>query len=136
MLAIRKTVFSACLSSFHNTPPNIRSLAATFSSTVNKDDIKIIETPGRAKGKAADMDDARGEREERRSSVADSMREGAARAMETGMELGEKAKQTMDDAWDAAKETTKNVKDSMREDDEYDDDLRKRGGRYDLRDRH
>nr|GLL16490.1 uncharacterized protein LOC109192670 [Ipomoea trifida] len=133
MLAIRKTVFSACLSSFRNTHPSIRSLAATFSSTVNKDDIKF-ETAGRAKGTAAaetGMDDAR--REERRSSVADSMREGAATAMETGIEFGEKAKQTMDDAWDAAKETTKNVKDAMREDD--DDLRRKRGGGYDIRDR-
>lgn len=87
-------------------------------------------------------------------SVADMAKEGAVKAMETGIELGEKAKQTMDIAWDGFKETTKNVKNAVVGNDDdhgpaslsetmHDHDninshvhnLRKRAGGYDLRDK-
>ncbi|MCD7468076.1 hypothetical protein HAX54_005874 [Datura stramonium] len=90
------------------------------------------------------------ETKEGRSSVGESLKEGAAKAMETGLNVGEKAKESMDEAWDAAKETTKNVKDAVVDDandgmkrgyeyppttHNHTESLRKRADGYDLRDR-
>lgn len=85
------------------------------------------------------------------SETADTVGDVAVKAMETGIELGEKAKETMDIAWDGFKETTKNVKDTVVGNDDdpspvsLSDDrdnvdshvhkLRKRGGGYDLQDK-
>ncbi|KAG5597611.1 hypothetical protein H5410_038843 [Solanum commersonii] len=54
-----------------------------------------------------------GREEGMNSSVGERLKEGAAKAVETGLNVGEKAKESMDEAWDAAKETTKNVKDAL-----------------------
>ncbi|KAK4714728.1 hypothetical protein R3W88_020635 [Solanum pinnatisectum] len=91
-------------------------------------------------------------REEGRNSVGESLKEGAAKAVETGLNVEEKAKESMDEAWDAAKETTKNVKDALVDDandemkkgyeyppthkDKHTQNLRKRADGYDLRDPH
>lgn len=55
-------------------------------------------------------------REERARSVGESLTDGAAKAVETGLDVGEKAKESIDEAWDAAKETTNNIKDAMVDD--------------------
>ncbi|KAL0443544.1 UNVERIFIED_CONTAM: hypothetical protein Slati_2077100 [Sesamum latifolium] len=79
-------------------------------------------------------------------SVAEMAKAGAVGAMEAGLKLGEVAKQTMDGMWDAAKETTEKVRDTMVDDsetmdhrtrtskDKHVEDLRRRGGGYDLKD--
>ncbi|KAL2245436.1 uncharacterized protein LOC105165398 [Sesamum indicum] len=79
-------------------------------------------------------------------SVAEMAKAGAVGAMEAGLKLGEVAKQTMDGMWDAAKETTENVRDTVADDsetvdrrtrrsnDKHVEDLRRRGGGYDLKD--
>lgn len=68
-------------------------------------------------GMRRDQDGMKRAKEQRRedtvSSVADLAKEGAAKAMENGIEMGEKAKQTVDAAWDGFKETTNNVKDTI-----------------------
>ncbi|XP_015081570.1 uncharacterized protein LOC107025298 [Solanum pennellii] len=95
-------------------------------------------------------------REERARSIGESLTDGAAKAVETGLDVGEKAKESIDEAWDAAKETTNNIKDAMVNDandemkkgykypstdnnnnkDEHIPDLRKRADGYDLRNTH
>ncbi|XP_049413144.1 uncharacterized protein LOC125876073 [Solanum stenotomum] len=93
-----------------------------------------------------------GREEGANSSVGERLKEGAAKAVETGLNVGEKAKESMDEAWDAAKETTKNVKDALVDDandemkkgyeyppthkDKHTQNLRKRADGYDLSDRH
>ncbi|KAK4439173.1 hypothetical protein Salat_0252200 [Sesamum alatum] len=83
---------------------------------------------------------------DRGGSVAEMAKAGAVGAMEAGLKLGEVAKQTMDGMWDAAKETTENVRDTVADDSEsinrrtrtsdnkHVEDLRRRGGGYDLKD--
>lgn len=83
---------------------------------------------------------------DRAASVAEMAKAGAVGAMETGLKLGEVAKQTMEGMWDAAKETTENVRDTVADDSESIDrrkrtsddknveDLRRRAGGYDLKD--
>ncbi|CAI9088696.1 OLC1v1023101C1 [Oldenlandia corymbosa var. corymbosa] len=50
--------------------------------------------------------------------LSDLAKEGTAKAIESGLELGEIAKKTMDVAWDAAKDTANNLKDAITGDDE------------------
>ncbi|KAK6134583.1 hypothetical protein DH2020_031677 [Rehmannia glutinosa] len=49
-------------------------------------------------------------------SVAEMAKAGVVGAMETGLKMGEMAKQTMDGMWGAAKKTTENVRDSVADD--------------------
>ncbi|CAN4102908.1 unnamed protein product [Withania somnifera] len=127
----RKGVAATILNALHRTS-NKGFSCAPFTSAANNE-FKIQAADGR---------------DDRTSSVGESLKEGAAKAMETGLDLGEKAKQSMDEAWDAAKETTKNVKDAVRDDandgmnkgyeypptDKHTESLRKRAAGYDLRD--
>ncbi|KAK1411914.1 hypothetical protein QVD17_32768 [Tagetes erecta] len=78
------------------------------------------------------------------SYVAETVKQGVVKAMETGLDIGEMAKKTLDNVWDATKDTTHQVKKAVAGDDEtkYDvpptdrfvDDLRDRADDgYDLR---
>lgn len=81
------------------------------------------------------------------SSVGDMAKVATVEAMETGLDMGEKAKQTLDVAWDAAVEIAKNVKDAVAgerdgkgrrlyENEPTDDNverLRKRAGNHDFK---
>ncbi|OIT00376.1 PREDICTED: uncharacterized protein LOC109230440 [Nicotiana attenuata] len=134
MLA-NKGVVAAILKTLRRTSNNGISLAPFTSASNN--DFKIRSTDETADGT-----------HHRTSSVAESLKEGAVKAMETGLNVGEKAKQNMDEAFDAAKETTKNVKDAVVDDhandamrkgyphtDSHTESLRERATGYDLRDR-
>lgn len=61
--------------------------------------------------------------EERTKDAADTLLElakkGTAKAIESGLELGEIAKRTMDVAQDAAKDTANNIKDAITGDDQH-----------------
>ncbi|KAG8386339.1 hypothetical protein BUALT_Bualt03G0138600 [Buddleja alternifolia] len=57
-----------------------------------------------------------GERRTEDMDTAEIAKAGVVGAMETGLKLGEIAKQTMDGMWDAAKKTTESVRDSMADD--------------------
>ncbi|XP_059284695.1 uncharacterized protein LOC132037996 [Lycium ferocissimum] len=118
---------------------SIKGISLAPFTSASKNDFKIRP-----------VDETTGRRDERTSSVEGSLKEGAAKAMETGLNIGEKAKKSMDEAWDAAKETTKNVKDAVVDDandermkkgyeypptDTHTESLRKRAAGYDLRDR-
>lgn len=59
---------------------------------------------------ADNYEDGRSDISETADTVGEVAKEGAVKAMETGIE---KAKETMDIAWDGFKETTKNVKDAV-----------------------
>lgn len=77
------------------------------------------------------------------SYAADAAKQGVAKAMETGLNIDEMAKQTLDNMWDATKDTTHKVKDAVTRNDKdknyvsstdkFVDDLRKRADGYDLR---
>ncbi|XP_071725898.1 uncharacterized protein [Rutidosis leptorrhynchoides] len=77
------------------------------------------------------------------SFVADTAKQGVAKAIETGLDIGEMAKQTLDNVWDATKGTGHAVKEAVTGDekakndvpptDRFVDDLRKRDDGYDLR---
>ncbi|KAK4714864.1 hypothetical protein R3W88_020771 [Solanum pinnatisectum] len=118
-------------------------------STSNKG-ISFVPFTSASNNDFKNVDETVDGREERANSVGQSLKEGAAKAVETGLNVGEKEKESMDEAWDAAKETTKNVKDALVDDDandemkkgyEYpsthkDKHTQKRADGYDLRDRH
>ncbi|KAI3509836.1 hypothetical protein L1887_25359 [Cichorium endivia] len=77
------------------------------------------------------------------SYVAETARQGVGKALETGLEIGEMAKKTLDNVWDLTKDTTNMVKEAVTSDpkekndvpptDQFVDDLRKRAGGYDLK---
>ncbi|KAI3457440.1 hypothetical protein Pfo_014103 [Paulownia fortunei] len=54
-------------------------------------------------------------------SMAEMAKAGVVGAMETGLKLGEIAKQTVDGMWDAAKKTTESVRDSVADDSDNND---------------
>ncbi|KAI3753738.1 hypothetical protein L2E82_25799 [Cichorium intybus] len=77
------------------------------------------------------------------SFVAETAKQGVGKALETGLEIGEMAKKTLDNVWDLTKDTTNMVKEAVTGDpeekndvpptDHFVDDLRKRAGGYDLK---
>ncbi|CAH1434449.1 unnamed protein product [Lactuca virosa] len=83
------------------------------------------------------------ERRENKSFVAETAKQGVAKALETGLEIGEMAKKTLDNMWDITKDTTNMVKEAVTSDpeekndvpptDRFVDDLRKRADGYDLK---
>ena len=80
------------------------------------------------------------------SFVAETAKQGAVNAIETGLEIGEMAKKTLDNVWDVTKDTSHKIKEAVAGDreetkrvdgvpatDHFVDDLRKRADGYDLK---
>lgn len=82
----------------------------------NRRTIKLGPRPrrdglGEARQEALDVDEGRASGVT--GFVADKVKDGARKAVETAENVGDTAKQTMDGAWKAAKETTEKIKDKV-----------------------
>ncbi|KAJ0458024.1 hypothetical protein HanIR_Chr15g0780431 [Helianthus annuus] len=116
----------------------IRESASGMPPSRAADGVKVVNT-----STTPSASDRREEEGETTSYVAEAAKQGVGKAMETGLNIGEMAKQTLDIVWDATKDTTDKVKEVVagQEDKKYDvpptdhfvDDLRKRADGYDLR---
>ncbi|KAI3769286.1 hypothetical protein L6452_00387 [Arctium lappa] len=130
----------------NNKDPNlVDDIRGSASSSTGKDDrvnaVKSSTTP------PSSSTSERGENGgDMASFVAETAKQGAVKAVETGLDIGEMAKKTLDNAWDVTKDVSHKVKEAVAGDreetervedvpvtDHFVEDLRKRADGYDLK---
>ncbi|XP_024968757.1 uncharacterized protein LOC112508200 [Cynara cardunculus var. scolymus] len=138
----------------YNYPPNFFSSRATNPN--NKDPNLVDDIRGSESGSSTGRDDRvnavkssttpSSSTSERRENVGETAKQGVVKAVETGLDMGEMAKKTLDNVWDVTKDTSHKIKEAVvgdREEtkrvedvpatDHFVEDLRKRADGYDLK---
>ncbi|PWA43504.1 hypothetical protein CTI12_AA534320 [Artemisia annua] len=145
---IRKSASGLPSASTTGGDDRVNVVKTTTSTTPLSDDhVNVVDTSTSPSTSAPSSAYDRHENDRDSSSfVADAAKQGVKKAMETGLDIGEMAKNTLDSVYNATRDTTHMVKEAVSGDDRknndvpptdhFVNDLRKRADGYDLKNKH